>query len=142
MCKLLYNLQIPDNRFSKVIAYLLSYLYSYISPFMMYCLRYLLLFTCKHRHKYDQSLSIVETYSFMFTCGFLFELWVSNVNEEEKKMNSAHHSPIHLRWVEPWLASSPGPTHEGRGPDIHCLHMHDTLTMGVVKNVIKHMYRK
>ena len=38
--------------------------------------------------------------SFMLIYGFLFELWVLNLNkekeEEEKKMkNSAHHSPIH-----------------------------------------------
>ena len=42
--------------------------------------------------------------SFMLIYGFLFELWVLNLNKEEeeeeeekKKMkNSAHHSPIHL----------------------------------------------
>ena len=37
--------------------------------------------------------------SFMLIYGFLFELWVSNLNEEEEKKkmkNSAHHSPIHL----------------------------------------------
>ena len=41
--------------------------------------------------------------SFMVIYGFLFELWVLNLNKEEeeekkkKKMkNSAHHSPIHL----------------------------------------------
>ena len=42
--------------------------------------------------------------SFMLIHGFVFELWVSNLNkeeeeeEEEKKMkNSAHHSPIYLQ---------------------------------------------
>ena len=43
--------------------------------------------------------------SFMLIYGFVFELWVLNLNKEEeeeeeeekKKMkNSAHHSPIHL----------------------------------------------
>ena len=41
--------------------------------------------------------------SFMVIYGFLFELWMLNLNKEEeeeeenKKMkNSAHHSPIHL----------------------------------------------
>ena len=37
--------------------------------------------------------------SFMLIYGFLFELWVSNLNEKEEKKNmknSAHHSPIHL----------------------------------------------
>ena len=36
--------------------------------------------------------------SFMLIYGFIFELWMSNLNEEEKKKmkNSAHHSPIHL----------------------------------------------
>ena len=41
-------------------------LYSYISPFIMYCLRHLLLLTCKQgclqMCQYDQSLSIMETY--------------------------------------------------------------------------------
>ena len=45
------------------LACLLSH---YISPFIIYCLRHLLLFTCKQGHlqtcKYDQSLSITETY--------------------------------------------------------------------------------
>ena len=88
-------------------ACLLSYLYSYISPFIMYCLRHLLLFICKKGClqicKYDQSLPVMETYvhtKFMLIYGFLFELWVLNLNEKEeekKKMkNSAHHSPIHL----------------------------------------------
>ena len=46
--------------------------------------------------------------SFMLIYGFLFELWVLNLNEKEeeeekKKMNnSAHHSPIHLWWGGPW----------------------------------------
>ena len=36
-------------------------------------------------------------HSFMLIYGFLFELWVLNLKEEEKeKKNSAHHSPIHL----------------------------------------------
>ena len=36
--------------------------------------------------------------SFMLIYGFLFELWVLNLNEKKKKMkNSAHHSPIHLQ---------------------------------------------
>ena len=77
-----------------------SYLYSYIFPFIMYCLRHLLLFTCKQdclqTCKYDQSLSITEAYTstkfhvsvFDVVYGFLFELWVFNLNdEEEKKMN-------------------------------------------------------
>ena len=36
--------------------------------------------------------------SFMLIYGFLFELWVSNLNEKEKKKmkNSAHHSPIYI----------------------------------------------
>ena len=37
--------------------------------------------------------------SFMLIYGFVFELWVSNLNKEKKKKkmkNSAHHSPIHL----------------------------------------------
>ena len=70
-----------------------------------------MLFTCKQgclqTCKYDQSLSVTETYiptSFMVIYGFLFEVWVLNLNKEEeeeekeeKKMkNSAHHSPIHL----------------------------------------------
>ena len=34
--------------------------------------------------------------SFMLIYSFLFELWMLNLNEEEKKMKkSAHHSPIH-----------------------------------------------
>ena len=47
-------------------ACLLSYLYCYISPLIMYCLRHLLLFTCKQgclqTCKYDQSLPVTETY--------------------------------------------------------------------------------
>ena len=47
-------------------ACLLSYLYSHIFPFIMYCLRHLLLFTCKQSClqtcKYDQSLPVKETY--------------------------------------------------------------------------------
>ena len=72
----------------------------------MYLLSHLLLFTCKQgclqTCKYDQSLSVTETQSFMVIYGFFFELWVLNLNKEEeeekkKKMkNSAHHSPIHL----------------------------------------------
>ena len=92
-------------------ACLLSYLYSYISTFIMYCLRHLLLFTCKqgvYKHVNMTSLFPLQkpTYpqSFMLIYGFLFELWVLNLKEEEeeekkkkKKMkNSAHHSPIHL----------------------------------------------
>ena len=45
---------------------LLSPLYSYISPFIIYCLRYLLLFTCKQgclqTCKYDHSFPVMETY--------------------------------------------------------------------------------
>ena len=74
---------------------------------VMYCLRHLLLFTCKQgclqACNYDQSLSVMKpTYpqSFMLMYCLLFELWVSNLKEEkeeEKKVkNSAHHSPIHL----------------------------------------------
>ena len=82
---------------------LLSYLCSYIAPFIRYSLRYLLLFTskqgCLQTCKYDQSLSVVETYKatkFHVANGFLFELWVLNLNKEKKKMkNSAHHSPIY-----------------------------------------------
>ena len=40
--------------------------------------------------KYDQSLSITETYiptKFHVDIGFLFELWVSNLNKKEKKKN-------------------------------------------------------
>ena len=87
-------------------ACLLSHLYSYTSPFIMYCLRHLLLFTCKkgclQTCKYDQSLSATETYTptkFHVDIWLPFELWVLNLKEEEeeKKMkNSAHHSPIHL----------------------------------------------
>ena len=49
--------------------------------------------------------------SFILIYGFLFELWVSNLNEEKKKKkkkkkkkmkNSAHHSSIHLWWGGPW----------------------------------------
>ena len=47
-------------------ACLLSYLYSYVSPFIMYCLRHLLLFTCKQgclqTCKYNQSHPVTETY--------------------------------------------------------------------------------
>ena len=74
---------------------LLPYLYSYISPFIMYCLRHLLLFTCKQgclqTCKYDQSLPITETYvptKFQLIYGFFFELWALNLNEE-KKIGSA-----------------------------------------------------
>ena len=65
-------------------------------------------FTCKQDFlqtcKYDQSHPVTETYiptNFMLIYGFLFELWVSNLNEEEEEeknklmKNSAHHSPIH-----------------------------------------------
>ena len=69
-------------------------LYSYISPCIcIACCCVLGLQT----FKYDQSLRVMETYistSFMLMYGFLFELWVLNLNKEEKKMkNSAHHSP-------------------------------------------------
>ena len=87
-------------------ACLLPYLYSYISPFIMYYLRHLLLFTCKQSClqtcKYDQSLSVMETYiptKFHVDIWGFFELWVSNLNKEKKKKkmkNSAHHNPIHL----------------------------------------------
>ena len=47
-------------------ACLLSYLYSYKSLIIIYCLRHLLLCTCKkgclQTCKYDQFLSIMETY--------------------------------------------------------------------------------
>ena len=47
-------------------ACLLSCLYSYTSPFIIYRLRHLLLFTCKQgclqTCKYYQSLSVMETY--------------------------------------------------------------------------------
>ena len=51
---------------------------------------------------------LIYSQSFIVIYGFLFELWVLNLNKEEeeeeegeekeeKKMkNSAHHSPIHL----------------------------------------------
>ena len=75
----------------------------HISPFIMYCLRQLLLFTCKQgclqTCKYDQSRPVTETYihthSLMLIYGFLLELWVLNLKEIKEK-NSAHHSPIHL----------------------------------------------
>ena len=52
--------------------------------------------------------------SFMLIYGFLFELWVSNVNEEEGK-NSAHHSPIHLlAKCNTFLASGSDPTVNSR----------------------------
>ena len=87
-------------------ACLLSYLYIYISPFIMYCLRHLLLLVNKVVYKHVNMTSLFSllkpTYpqSFMLIYGFFFELWVLNLNEKEeekKKMkNSAHHSPIHL----------------------------------------------
>ena len=62
------HLQIPDNLFS-VYVKLQShgmYLYSYISPFIMYYLKHLMMFTCKQSClqtcKYGQSLSVTETY--------------------------------------------------------------------------------
>ena len=33
---------------------------------------------------------------FLLIYGFLLELWVSNLKEEEEEKNSARHSPIHL----------------------------------------------
>ena len=58
-------------------ACLLSYLYCYISPFIMYCLRHLLLFTskqgCLQTCKYDQSLSIMKTY---IPTKFHFDIWL------------------------------------------------------------------
>ena len=81
-------------------ACLLSCLYGYISSFIMYCLSHLLLFTCKQgclqKCKYDQSLSVMETY---VDNGFLFELLVLNLKEEKEKKkmkNSAHHCPIYI----------------------------------------------
>ena len=77
-----------------IMTCLLSYLYSYISPFIMYCLRQLLLFTCKQRClqtcKYGQSFSIMETYPKSFM------LWVLNLNEEEegKEKENGHPSLI------------------------------------------------
>ena len=75
-------------------ACLLSYLYKYIFSFIMYCLRHLLLFTCKQgclqTCKYDQSLSITETYTptkFHVDIWLPFELWVSNLKEEEEEKN-------------------------------------------------------
>ena len=61
----------------------------------MYCVRHLLLFTCKQgclqTWKYDQSFPVMETYvpSFMLIYGFLFELWVLNLYKKKMK-NSAH----------------------------------------------------
>ena len=83
-------------------ACLLSYLNSYISPFIMYCLRHLLLFTCKQgclqTCKYDQSLPITETYvPTKCNVDIWLPLWVLNLTEKGKKMkNFVHHSPIHL----------------------------------------------
>ena len=51
-------------------------------------------------YKYDQSLSSGDGYqhcynvSLLYVCCFVFELWVSNLKKEEKKMNKT--SPIHL----------------------------------------------
>ena len=51
-------------RIEVVVGY--TFDYSYISPFIMYSLRHLLLFTCKQgclqTYKYDQSLPVMETY--------------------------------------------------------------------------------
>ena len=75
-------------------ACLLSY-YSYIFSFIIYCLRHLLLFTCKQSClqtcKYDQSPPVTEIYT---PIKFHVELWVLILNEEEekKKKNSSHHS--------------------------------------------------
>ena len=70
---------------------------------VMYCLRHLLLFTCKQgclqTCKYDQSLPVTEIYiptKFHVDIWLPFELWVSNLNEKKKMKNSALHSPIHL----------------------------------------------
>ena len=58
-------------------ACLLSYLYCYISPFIIYCLRHLLLFTCKQgclqTCKYDQSLPVTETY---VSTKFHVDIWL------------------------------------------------------------------
>ena len=71
-----------------------------------YCLRHLLLFTCKQpKHVSMSSLLALRkpTYpqSFMLIYGFIFELLMLNLNKEKEKKrmkmkNSAHHSPIHL----------------------------------------------
>ena len=58
-------------------ACLLSYLYSYISPFIMYCLRHLLLFTCKQgcllTYEYEQSLPVTENYT---PTKFYVDIWL------------------------------------------------------------------
>ena len=68
-------------------ACLLSYLCSYISPFIMYCLRYLLLFTCKQgclqTCKYDQTLPVTETYiPTKFYVDIWLPSWVMGVESE------------------------------------------------------------
>ena len=61
-------------------ACLLSYLYSYVSPFIMLCLRHLLLFTCKqsclHPCKYDHSHYIMETY---IPTKFHVDIWLPSL---------------------------------------------------------------
>ena len=76
-------------------ACLLSYLYCYISPFIMYCLRHLLLFTwkqgCLQTCKYDQSLSVTEIY---VPTKFHVDIWlpflvmgVESEQQEEEEEN-------------------------------------------------------
>ena len=80
-------------------ACLLSYLYSYISPFIMYKPEE---FVVVYKHISMTSLlalrKLTYSQSFMMIYGFLFEVWVLNLNKEKKKKmkNSAHHTLIHL----------------------------------------------
>ena len=89
-------------------VYLLSYLYSYISPLIIFCLRHLLLFTCKQgclqTCKYAQSLPITETY---IATKFHVDIWllflvmgVESEGGEEEEQNEEFcpslHSSIHL----------------------------------------------
>ena len=63
------------------------YLYSYIFPIIMYCLRHLLLFTCK-QGCFVSMTSLFLLWKPMYLQSVLFEFGVLNLKEI--------HSPIHL----------------------------------------------
>ena len=93
------NILIRLKYYCSLMACLLSYLYSHISLFIMYCFE---TYVVVYKHLSMTGLLVLRksTYpqSFVLIYGFLFELCVLNLNEEEEKKmkNSAHDGPIQL----------------------------------------------
>ena len=79
----------------------------HICPFMMYCLRHLMLFACNQGYlqtcKYDQSLPITETNIPTKCHGSLFELWEFNLKKKKKKNEKKTKNSAHIYGPWPFL---------------------------------------